>query len=142
MSEPANAAIAAAEAGLCIASVVLVATGRRAARRRRISVHKRCMLIAFGLQTIFLALFLGRLAVFGMTSRPPHGVAGWATYVLLVGHEAISVPTIALVLAALVLALSGRKHEHREIATMAAPLWLASMTSGVAVYVLVHVVGL
>ena len=99
-------------------------------------------LVAFGLQTVFLALFLGRLAMFGMTSSRPHDAAGWARYSLLVGHEAISVPTIALVLAALALGLGGRRHEHREVAKMAAPLWLVSMTSGVVVYVLVHVLGL
>jgi putative membrane protein len=142
VSGSANAVIAAAEATLCVVSVALVVTGRRAARQRRFKVHKRRMLIAFGLQTVFLALFLGRLAVYGMTSPPPHGAAGWARYALLVGHEAISVPTIALVLAALGLGLAGRRHEHREVATMAAPLWLVSMTSGVVVYVLVHVLGL
>ena len=142
MSESTNAAIAAVEALLCVVSVALVVAGRRAARRKHIAVHKRFMLGAVGLQAVFLALFLGRLATFGMTSRPPRDVASGIAYALLVGHEAISVPTIALVLAALVLALTGRRAEHREIATMAAPLWLASMTSGVAVYVLVHVVAL
>ena len=140
MSSTANAAMAASEAVLCLVSIVVVIAGRRAARQRRIEVHKRRMLLAVALQALFLALFLTRLALFGMTSGPPHGVAQWVAYGVLVGHEAISVPTIPLVLAALGLALVGRRAEHREIARMAAPVWLVSMTSGVVVYVLVHLV--
>jgi uncharacterized membrane protein YozB (DUF420 family) len=140
--EPANAAMAAVEATLCVVSIVLVVRGRRAARAKRFQAHKRCMLAAVGLQTVFLALFLTRLAVFGMTSGPARGVAQWTAYAVLVGHEAISVPTIPLVLAALVLALAGRRQEHREVARMAAALWLVSMTSGVLVYVLVHLASL
>jgi putative membrane protein len=140
VSGTANAVMAATEASLCVVSIVLVVTGRRAARQKRIDVHKRRMLLAVALQVVFLALFLTRLAVFGMTSGPPHGLARWIAYAFLVGHESLSVPTIPLVIAALALALAGRRREHREIARMAAPVWLVSMASGVVVYVLVHVI--
>lgn len=133
--------MAAVEAVLCVVSIVLVVVGRRAARARRIPTHKRCMLLAVALQTIFLALFLTRLAVFGMTSGPAQESREWAGFAMLVAHEAISVPTIPLVLATLALGLAGRRAEHREIARMAAPVWLVSMVSGVVVYVLVHVIG-
>lgn len=140
MTPAANAVVATVEAALCVASITCVVAGVRAIRRRELAAHRRCMLVAFGLQATFLALFLARLAVFGLTPCAATGAAYWAVYGVLVAHEAISVPTIPLVIAALVLGLGGRRFEHREVARMAKTAWLVSMTSGVLVYVLVHLV--
>ena len=133
----------AVNATLNATAAVLLVVGRRRARRREIDAHRRTMIAAFVVSSLFLALYVVHKVARGFvnTTFPVSGVAHAAYLALLFSHVvlAICVPPLAITLIAL--GLRGRFASHRRLARWAWPIWVYVSVTGVVIYVLLYQVG-
>jgi len=137
---PAPDFLATTNAALNAAATVLLAWGRVLAKRGQVERHRRVMLSAFALSTVFLALYLARKTVFGFESHSfnAEGAAKAAYLFLLATHVtlAMAVPVLAILL--LRLGLQDRREAHRRLARWAWPVWMYVSVTGVVIYLLLY----
>ncbi len=130
---PVNAALNGIAALLLLAGLLLV-------RRRRIAAHRRVMLTAFAVSSLFLLCYVAHKAWRGFESTTFHaeGAAKVAYLALLFSHVtlAMAVPVLAITLIAL--GLRGRIARHRRLARVAWPIWMYVSVTGVVIYLLLY----
>lgn len=121
-------------------ATVLLWRGRRLVRAGRVTAHRRTMLSAFGVSSLFLALYVVHKASRGFqnTTFNVAGAAKVAYLVFLASHVilAMTVPVFAILLIGL--GLRGRIASHRRLARVAWPIWMYVSVTGVAIYVLLY----
>jgi putative membrane protein len=123
-------------------SAVLLATGYVAIRRRRVTLHVTCMLLALAVSALFLASYLyyhlvvqqGKPTYF--SDRAPDAPVWVARtyYGILLSHTLLAVVVAPLALVTAYLGLRGRFKRHVKIARWTLPLWLYVSVTGVVVY--------
>ena len=130
----------AVNASLNAVATLLLVRGRLLARAGRVDAHRRTMLTAFGVSSLFLALYVLHKASrsFESTTFHAEGVAKLAYLVMLVSHVmlAASVPVLAILL--IRHGLAGRIAAHRRLARIAWPIWMYVSVTGVLIYVLLY----
>jgi putative membrane protein len=121
-------------------AAVLLIRGRWLARARRLDAHRRTMIAAFTVSSLFLVLYVLHKASRDFENTPfeAEGLAKTAYLILLFSHVslAITVPPLAITL--IVLGLRGRFERHRRLARWAWPIWLYVSVTGVAIYWLLY----
>jgi uncharacterized membrane protein YozB (DUF420 family) len=125
-------------AALNASAAVAMLLGYSAIRRRRIGVHRACMLTAVGLSTLFLISYLVYHAQAG--SRP-YGGTGWSRtlYVaILLSHTVLAAAIVPLVATTVYRALRARFDRHVRVARWTLPLWLYVSVTGVVVYLMLY----
>lgn len=127
-------------AALNATATVLLVLGRVWIRRGQVDRHRRAMLCAFAVSSLFLACYVAHKVWRGFESTPYHGegLARAAYLAILASHVtlAMSVPVLALVLVRL--GLSGRIARHRRLARVAWPIWMYVSLTGVVIYLLLY----
>jgi putative membrane protein len=124
-------------------SAVLLLLGYTAIRRRRVVLHKTCMLAALGVSAVFLASYLwyhfavrhGEATRF--SSRVPGDTPAWVSYLyyaILGSHTLLAATVAPLALVTAYLGLRGRFPRHVRVARWALPIWLYVSVTGVVVY--------
>ncbi|SOD96053.1 DUF420 domain-containing protein [Spirosoma fluviale] len=107
-------------------------------RKGNIAAHKRTMLMAFALGSVFLVSYV----LYHLTNQStPFGGKGWIRpvyYFLLVSHIFLSIVVVWFVLRAVYFALSGQIEKHRQTVKYAFPIWLYVSITGVIVYFLIE----
>ncbi len=130
---PVNAALNGIAASLLLAGLLLI-------RRRRIAAHRRVMLSAFAVSSLFLVCYVAHKAWRGFESTTFHveGAAKLAYLALLFSHVtlAMTVPVLAITLIAL--GLRGRIARHRRLARVTWPIWMYASVTGVVIYPLLY----
>ena len=130
----------AVNASLNAVAAVLLVLGRRFVRMGRIDAHRRTMLAAFGVSSVFLVFYVAHKASkdFENTTFAAEGVAKAAYLALLASHVvlAMSVPVLAIVL--IRFGLKGQIARHRGLARWAWPIWLYVSLTGVLIYFLLY----
>src|SRR4051812_35187919 len=120
-------------------SAILVVLGWRAMRfQRRPGTHRRFMLSALGVSSVFLVSYLPRLAISGTHRYPGHGALKAIYIGVLSSHILLAMATVPLVLGAVWLALRRRFDVHRKVVRFALPIWLYVSVTGVLVYVMLY----
>ena len=112
--------------------------GFRYARRKQRRPHMTCMLTAVGVSTLFLASYLTRHALAGMTRFT---AAGWIRpvyFALLVSHTILAAAVVPLVLVTLKRAWRGDFSAHARLARWTLPVWLYVSVTGVLVYLMLY----
>lgn len=115
---------------------LLLVTGRSLIRRGRVLAHKRCMISAFAVSTVFLVTYL-TYRFFGEEKK--FGGVGWVRpvyFVILISHITLAATVPVLATWTLVLGLKGRFDKHRRLARLTYPIWVYVSITGVIVYVL------
>jgi putative membrane protein len=107
-------------------------------RRGQVAQHRRCMLAAFGLSTVFLLSYLLHHARVG--SVPFAGTGAWRTlyFSILVPHIVLAAGIVPLALFTIYRGWTGRIAAHRKVARWTFPIWIYVSFSGVAVYWLLY----
>lgn len=134
----------AVNAGLNGTATLLLLGGYAAIRRRRVTLHKCCMIAAFTTSAFFLASYLTYHTVrqmqegVGHTTFPGSGAAAVMYYTMLVSHVvlAAAVPFIAVTL--LWRAFRGDFVRHRRLARWGLPVWLYVSVTGVLIYFMLY----
>ena len=129
---------AALNATLNATSAVLLASGYAAIRSGKRALHKKLMLSAFAVSTVFLVSYLvyhyrvGHVAFHGQ---------GWIRpvyFALLLSHTLLAIVIVPLILVTLRRAWLERFDKHRLIARWTLPLWFYVCVTGVIVYLMVY----
>ena len=122
-----------------VATVLLVA-GRLLIRRGRVTAHRRTMLAAFAVSSLFLALYVAHKVWRGFESTPYHGVgfARAAYLAILFSHLTLAMTVPVLAIRLLQLGLGGRVASHRRLAVVAWPIWMYVSITGVVIYLLLY----
>jgi uncharacterized membrane protein YozB (DUF420 family) len=121
-------------------ATLLLIRGRVLIARKEVDAHRRTMLAAFGVSTVFLACYVAHKVAKGGVNTPYHGVgaARIAYLSILFSHIplAAAVPFFAIRL--IVLGLRGDLPKHRRLARIAWPIWLYVSLTGVVIYLLLY----
>jgi putative membrane protein len=125
-------------AGLNGLSGCFLLGGWLAIRRGARDTHKRWMISAAAVSTVFLASYLIRFATTGTHKYPGTGWDRSLYLGILISHMLLAVATVPLVLRVLYLGLKKRFAEHRRIARVTFPIWMYVSVTGVVVYVMLY----
>ncbi|QHV98459.1 DUF420 domain-containing protein [Spirosoma endbachense] len=116
---------------------VLLLLGLYFIRQKNVEAHKRTMLSAFTLGSLFLVSYV----LYHLTNEStPFGGEGWIRpvyYFLLISHIVLSVVVVWFVLRAVYFALSGQIQKHKQIVKYTFPIWLYVSITGVIVYLMI-----
>lgn len=115
-------------------AAVAMILGFVAIRRRRVAVHRACMLTAVGLSVLFLCSYLVYHAQVG--SRP-YGGSGWLRtvyFAILLTHTVLAAAIVPMVGTTLYRALRSQFARHARLARVTFPVWLYVSVTGVVVY--------
>jgi uncharacterized membrane protein YozB (DUF420 family) len=119
-------------------AAVLLVCGFIMIRQRRIQTHRRFMLTAFAVSTLFLVSYLVYHFNAGMV-RFQHAGAIRTAYLWILGTHTVlatAVPVLAIV--TLSRGLAARFDKHRKIARWTFPIWLYVSVTGVVVYLMLY----
>lgn len=118
-------------------TAVLLLIGFYFIKQKNIEAHKRTMLAAFTLGSLFLVSYV----LYHLTNEStPFGGQGLIRpiyYFLLVSHIVLSVVVVWFVLRAVYFALSGQIIKHKQTVKYAFPIWLYVSITGVIVYLMI-----
>jgi uncharacterized membrane protein YozB (DUF420 family) len=127
-------------AALNALAALLLVRGRRLARAHRIDAHRRHMIAAFVVSSLFLALYLLHKWSRGFENTTFHaeGAAKAAYLALLASHVVLATAVPPLAITLIVLGVRERFVVHRRLARWAWPIWMYVSLTGVAIYVLLY----
>lgn len=115
-------------------TAVFLVLAVRAAKQKKLILHKRLIQTCIGLSISFLLLYI----VYHITSISAEycgvGFSRYFYYFVLISHILLSILVIPVVLVTYVRGLTNQIERHRKIARIAFPLWLYVAVSGVVVY--------
>ncbi len=119
-------------------SGVLLACGYIAIRNGKIQIHKRFMLSAFAVSTVFLISYLWYHYRVGHVAFHGQGWIRPVYFVLLTSHTILAIVIVPMILITLRRAWLQRFDRHRIIARWTLPLWFYVCVTGVIVYLMVY----
>jgi uncharacterized membrane protein YozB (DUF420 family) len=126
-----NAMLNATAAVLLVTAYVLIRKGRREA-------HKRVMITAFSVSTLFLISYLTYHALAGVVYYPGTGWIRRVYLTILTTHTALAATVPVLAIVTLRRGLKGWFERHRKIARWTLPIWLYVSVTGVVVYLMLY----
>jgi len=129
-------ALHAALNGTC-AAVLLV--GFWLIRRRKVTAHMVCMILAGLLTATFLVSYLDYHASAGSTKFQGEGLARPVYYAILLSHTVLAALVAPLVGSLYWFAASRQWGKHRKVARVTLPIWVYTSITGVLVYYMLHV---
>nr|WP_293834150.1 DUF420 domain-containing protein [uncultured Arsenicibacter sp.] len=116
---------------------VLLILGLIFIRQRKVEAHRKTMLAAFTLGSVFLVSYVLYHLSNESTPFGGEGAIRPVYYFLLISHIVLSVVVVWFVLKAVYFATSGQYERHRKVVRWAYPIWLYVSTTGVIVYLLI-----
>ena len=119
-------------------AALFIVVGLIAIRRRRIAIHRACMVTALILSTAFMGSYLYYHALVGSV---PFSGAGWPRvvyYAILFTHIPLAAAVVPLALLTAARAVRGKFEAHVRIARWTAPVWLYVSATGVLVYMFLY----
>jgi uncharacterized membrane protein YozB (DUF420 family) len=121
-------------------ATILLLRGRALAKRGRLEAHKRTMLAAFAVSSVFLASYVAHKIWRSFENTPfnAQGAAKTAYLLMLASHVVLAALVPFLALALIRFGLRGQLARHRRLARVAWPIWLYVSLTGVAIYVLLY----
>src|SRR6185295_15775211 len=129
---------AALNASLNGLSAMLLACGYVAIRSRRLNLHKRFMISAFAVSSVFLASYLAYHYRVGHVAFQRQGWIRPVYFALLLSHTILAIVIVPMILITLRRAWLERFHKHRVIARWTLPLWFYVSVTGVIVYLMLY----
>jgi putative membrane protein len=120
---------------------LLLIAGYVAIKRRRVAVHKACMVAALGVSAVFLASYL--YYHFVVRNGQPTTFTGPPTVrmvylAILLSHTVLAVLVAPLALFTAWQGLRDNLQRHVRIARWTLPIWLYVSITGVVVYVMLY----
>ncbi len=125
-------------------SGVLLVFGVILIKQNRPLAHRRCMLGAFGVSTLFLICYLTHKIWKANTGQEMHTTyhgQGWlkgAYLLILLTHLVLAMMVPVLAIWLIRLGLTGRTQAHRRLARWTLPIWLYVSLTGVVIYFMLY----
>lgn len=121
-------------ASLNAASAICLVGGYYSIRRQRPTAHKRFMLSALGISTLFLTSYLVYHFQVGAVAFKGTGWIRPVYYSILLSHIVLAAVILPLALITLYQAWKERFESHKRLARWALPIWLYVSITGVIIY--------
>jgi uncharacterized membrane protein YozB (DUF420 family) len=118
-----------------IAALLLV-VGLILIKSRKIAAHKRVMIAAFSVSTVFLISYLTYHAHARIVYFQGAGLIRLVYLTILTTHTVLAVTVPVLAIMTLNRGLSARYDKHRAIAKWTWPIWMYVSVTGVIVYLM------
>ena len=128
----------AVNASLNALSGVLLLVGYVLIRNRRIEQHRKVMIAAFAVSSLFLLFYVIYHAQVGSVRFPRQGLVRPLYFTILVTHVTLAATVPPLAIITLSRGLKARFTQHRRIARWTFPIWMYVSVTGVLVYVLLY----
>jgi uncharacterized membrane protein YozB (DUF420 family) len=127
-------------AALNATATILLVVGRRLARRGEVERHRRVMVAAFAVSSVFLVSYLVHKFArhFENTTFNVEGPAKTAYLVLLASHVLLAMTVPVFAIALIRLGLRDERTRHRRLARIAWPIWIYVSITGVLIYLLLY----
>ncbi len=119
-------------------SAILLVAGKVAIRNKRIDIHRRLMVSAFVVSSVFLVCYLIRVALTGTHKYPGQGVWKAVYLILLMSHMLFATATPILAIRSLWLAMKQRFADHKRLVRFTWPIWMYVSVTGVLVYLMLY----
>ncbi len=114
---------------------VLLVLGLITAKNKKFELHKKIMLFAIVLSSLFLLSYVGHHLLAGETKYGgAHDARYYAYLFILATHIPLATIILPFALFTAYRALSGDYEKHRKLAKLTWPLWLYVSITGVLVY--------
>ena len=120
-------------------SAFLLMAGVRRIYVKNVEAHKRCMVSAFLVSTLFLISYLFYHFNVGSVGFTGEGWIRPVYFSILITHSVLAVLVPPMAVITLYRAWRGDFERHRRIARWTYPIWLYVSFTGVAVYLLLYV---
>src|SRR5690606_2957280 len=118
-------------------SFVFLVLALAAIRRKRVDAHRRFILAAVVMTTLFFITYVTYHYLAPSTPYGGDGVLRYVYYFVLLTHIPLAALVVPLGIFALFTGLNLEVRRHRRIAKWAMPLWLYVSVTGVLVYILI-----
>jgi uncharacterized membrane protein YozB (DUF420 family) len=130
----------AVNASLNTLATILLVTGRVLIKQRRIDAHRRVMISAFAVSTLFLVLYVAHKASRGFENTAFHaeGFVKMLYLAILFSHLVLAMAVPLLAIALIRLGWQRRDPAHRRLARVAWPIWIYVSITGVVIYVMLY----
>ncbi|HEY0250780.1 MAG TPA: DUF420 domain-containing protein [Kofleriaceae bacterium] len=117
---------------------IFLVLGRVAIARGDQALHKKRMLTAFTVSSIFLVSYIIRFATTGVHKYPGEGIDKIIYLVLLFSHMVLAVVLVPFVIGSLRRALRGDYPGHKKLVQVTWPMWAYVSVTGVIVYLMLY----
>lgn len=118
-------------------ATVLLLLGYRFIRRGEKEAHKRTMIAATVVSTLFLIGYLTHKAIVQKDKLFPDGYGAWKPFylfVILLPHVVLAAVNVPLIAMTLIYALRDKVEKHKRIARITWISWLYVSVTGVLIY--------
>lgn len=132
MIEPAG--LPALNAGLNTAAACCLLVGYYGIRRRRVAIHKRCMVAALGFSALFLTSYLIYHFQVGSVAYTGTGWVRPVYFSILLSHIVLAAAVLPLAAVTVYRAWNERFESHKRLARWTLPIWLYVSVTGVIIY--------
>jgi uncharacterized membrane protein YozB (DUF420 family) len=119
-------------------AAILLFFGYLLIRNGRRQAHKRVMISAFAVSTVFLASYLLHHYHAGMVYFKGTGTIKALYLLILSTHTILAVTVPVLAIITLNRGLAGKYDKHRKIARWTFPIWMYVSVTGVVVYLMLY----
>jgi uncharacterized membrane protein YozB (DUF420 family) len=119
-------------------AAILLFLGYLLIRNGRRQAHKRVMISAFAVSTVFLASYLLHHYHAGLVYFKGTGAIKAAYLLILTTHTILAVTVPVLAIITLNRGLAGKYDKHRTIAKWTFPVWMYVSVTGVVVYLMLY----
>jgi uncharacterized membrane protein YozB (DUF420 family) len=125
----------AVNAALNATAATLLTVGFVAIKRKRVALHKACMVAAFATSSLFLVTYVThKILIKGHTPFAGAGLARAVYFTILISHTILAVTTLPLAIVTLRRGLRGELEKHRRLARVTWPIWLYVSVTGVVIW--------
>ena|SRR5271165_297716 len=119
-------------------AAVLLTTGYILIRKRAVDAHRRVMIAAFAVSSVFLICYLIYHSQVGSVHYPHAGVLRTVYFAILISHTLLAATVPVLAIITLRRGLKNDFNRHRRIARWTLPIWLYVSVTGVVVYLMLY----
>lgn len=126
-----NAILNSLTAILLLAGWVQIKRGNKAA-------HKKIMVCAFTVSSVFLFCYLLHKFTVGPKLFPMHGWPRILYFFILIPHTILAVVNLPFILAAVYFAATGQFEKHKRLTRWVWPVWMYVSVTGVLVYLMLY----
>lgn len=117
-------------------SILLVA-GLWLVKAKKFVAHKRVMLGAMVLSSLFLVSYIAHHLFTGSTTFGGEGYLKYVYYVILITHIILAGIILPFILYTVYRGLTGEFSRHKKIGKLTWPIWFYVSVTGVVVYILI-----
>ena len=116
---------------------VLLVLSLRAIKQKKIELHKKLNLAAFGLSALFLMSYVTFHFFVPETTFGGTGTIRTVYYIILISHIILAALVLPLILISFWHGLNQNVVKHKKIVRFSYPIWLYVAITGVLVYILI-----